>query len=96
LPSVLTSNLSQDATLVQGLLGTRMGLSVQNVVTIIAGLVIAFDAGWKLTLVLLAMAPAMLFASVMEMLSFKGLGQKSKKATSQANQIATEAIGNIR
>jgi len=96
LPSVLTSNLAQDATLVQGLLGPRLGLGVQNVVTIIVGLVIAFEAGWKLTLVLLSVAPAMLFANVMEMLSYKGLGQQTKKATSAANQIAAESIGNIR
>lgn len=100
--------MAQDATLVQGLLGPRLGLGVQNIVTIIIGLVIAFQAGWKLTLVILSVAPgisiilcsiyipAMMFANVMEMLSYKGLGQQTKKATSAANQVAAESIGNIR
>lgn len=38
----------------------------------------------------------MMFANVMEMLSYKGLGQQTKKATSAANQVAAESIGNIR
>ncbi len=49
---VLTARLAEDATLVQGLTGQLLGLIVQNLVNLTAGLVIAFIYGWELTLVL--------------------------------------------
>lgn len=58
-----------DATLVHSLVGNRIGIAFQNLVSIIAGyhsyvyvliclgVIIAFIAGWKLTLVVLSIAP---------------------------------------
>mgnify|MGYP005857515111 CR=1 FL=1 len=64
--------------------------------TIIAGLVIAFVSGWKLTLVILALSPLMVFGEFMQFLSLKGFGVKTQKVMAKANQVAGEAIGNIR
>jgi ABC-type multidrug transport system fused ATPase/permease subunit len=50
---ILTARLASEAALVEGTVGVRLGVSVQNICTIITGLVIAFYYGWKLTLVVL-------------------------------------------
>ncbi|KAF2077589.1 hypothetical protein CYY_001130 [Polysphondylium violaceum] len=93
---ILTANLATDSTLVQGMTSQRLGLLVQNVVTCVAGLVIAFISGWKLTLVILACVPVIAFAGKVEMDFFQGFSQKNKEAYGGSGQIASEAIGGIR
>jgi ATP-binding cassette subfamily B (MDR/TAP) protein 1 len=61
---VLTARLASDAMLVEGLLGSRLGLTIQNVVTIVTGVSIAFIYSWKLTLVILACGPVLAFSNV--------------------------------
>jgi len=92
----ITARLASEATLVEGLVGTRLGLSVQNICTIICGLGIAFYYGWKLTLVVLACSPLIAFANAMHMTAMKGFTEKFRKANESANQIATEGFSNIR
>ena len=93
---LLASRLASEATMVEGLVGVRLGIAVANIVTIATGLGIAFSAGWKLTLVVLAMAPLVAFANAMEFIAFKGSGDTWQKAAENANQVASEAITNIR
>jgi len=93
---ILTANLATDSTLVQGMTSQRLGLLVQNIVTVVAGLVIAFISGWKLTLVILACVPVIAFAGKVEMDFFQGFSQKNKEAYGGSGQIASEAIGGIR
>ncbi|KYQ88935.1 ABC transporter B family protein [Tieghemostelium lacteum] len=92
----LTNSLATDATLVQGMTSQRLGLVVQNIVSAVAGLVIAFVAGWKLTLVVLACVPIIAFAGKVEMDFFQGFSHKNKEAYGNSIQVATEAIGGIR
>jgi len=94
--SLLASRLASDTTLVEGIVGTRLAILTQNVVTLIAALVIAFINGWKLTLVLLALSPLIIFSNAAHMMAMKGLTAKSQDANAKANQIAVEAVGNIR
>jgi len=93
---VLTSRLASDATLLESMLGARLGLTVQNLVTITAGLAIAFSYGWKLTLVILATAPLIAGSNGIQVLTMNGFSGRTRKAVANANQIATEAIANIR
>jgi len=83
---MLTSRLASDATLIEGLVGTRLGTTVQNLVTIITGLTIAFIYDWRLTLVVLATSPLVAFANSMEMIFMKGFSSKTQKAVAEANQ----------
>ncbi|KAK5581948.1 hypothetical protein RB653_003529 [Dictyostelium firmibasis] len=92
----LTANLATEATLVQGMTSQRLGLLFQNIITIVAGLVIAFVSGWKLTLVVLACVPVIGFAGKVEMDFFQGFSQKGKEAYAECGQVASEAIGGIR
>lgn len=75
------------ATLVEGMVGTRLAVHVMNTVTIISGLIIAFFYGWKLTLVILAVSPLLIFANMMDMASVKGYSRKNAKALANANQV---------
>eukprot|EP01132_Coremiostelium_polycephalum_P000417 gene417-527_t len=93
---ILTANLATDATLVQGMTSQRLGLLIQNMITTVAGIVIAFVAGWKLTLVILACVPIIAFAGKVEMDFFAGFSQKNKQAYGASGQVASEAIGGIR
>ena len=81
---VLTARLASDASLVEGLSGIRLGLTLQNVAALIAGLVIAFDAGWKLTLVVLACSPLMGFANAMHMQAMKGFSNQISSIISRS------------
>lgn len=92
----LTSRLASEATLVESTVGTRIGLTVQNIVSLIAGLTIAFIYGWKLSLVVLATSPLIGFANFMHMYTMKGFTEKMRKANEKANAVATEAFANIR
>eukprot|EP01133_Synstelium_polycarpum_P018363 gene18363-21975_t len=93
---VLTANLATDATLVQGMTSERLGLLLQNIVTIIIGLIIAFVGGWKLTLVVLATVPIIALAGKAEMDFMSGFSRENKEAFAKSGQVATEAIGGIR
>eukprot|EP01133_Synstelium_polycarpum_P008407 gene8407-9888_t len=93
---ILTANLATDATLVQGMTSQRLGLLLQNLVTTVVGLVIAFVSGWKLTLVILATVPIIAFAGKVEMDFMAGFSKQNKEASGKSGQVATEAIGGIR
>jgi ATP-binding cassette subfamily B (MDR/TAP) protein 1 len=93
---LLASRLASDATLVEAMVGSRLGLAIQNLFTIAIGLGIAFYYGWKLTLVVLATAPMIAFAQAMQMLAMKGSGDASQRAAEEATQVASESIQNMR
>lgn len=59
-----------DATLVQGVTTQRVAMVFQNIATVVAGLVIAFVAGWKLSLVILACMPVFVISSGFEVCCF--------------------------
>ncbi|EGG17681.1 hypothetical protein DFA_08677 [Cavenderia fasciculata] len=93
---VLTTNLAKDATLVQGLSSDRLGLLLQNLITALVGLIIAYVSGWKLALVVTATIPAIILAGKLELDFMQGFSQKSKDAYANAGQVASEAIGAVR
>eukprot|EP00026_Physarum_polycephalum_P002974 Phypoly_transcript_02983.p1 GENE.Phypoly_transcript_02983~~Phypoly_transcript_02983.p1 ORF type:complete len:546 (+),score=91.70 Phypoly_transcript_02983:923-2560(+) len=93
---VLATKLATDATLVQGVTTQRGALVFQNMATIIAGLVIAFTAGWKLSLVILACMPFFILSSSFETKFMKGFSADAKSAYESAGAVSTEAVGGIR
>ena len=60
----LSSELAVDTSHIRGAVGDQVGLITQNVVTFIAGYIIAFIASWKVTLVLTSILPLIVVASV--------------------------------
>lgn len=67
---ILFNILFLDATLVQGVTTQRVAMVFQNIATVVAGLVIAFVAGWKLSLVILACVPVFVISSGFEVCCF--------------------------
>ncbi|KAJ8766493.1 hypothetical protein K2173_022552 [Erythroxylum novogranatense] len=76
------ARLSVDATSVRSLVRDTLGLLVQNMATAAAGMVIAFEANWELSLIVVILLPL--------------LGVNSYKMYEEASQIANDAVGNIR
>ncbi|CAN6689574.1 unnamed protein product [Malus baccata var. baccata] len=90
------ARLSTDASTIKSLVGDALALIVQNIATIIAGLIIGFTANWKLTLVVLAVSPLMLLQGTLQAKFLKGFSADAKLMYEEASQVANDAIGSIR
>ncbi len=91
----VTTRLSRDASQVQGLCGATLGVIAMTVSAVVVGLVISFLGCWKLALVVLAMLPLMVFASIIHMKVMTGFDSESMKEFINAGTVATEAVDNI-
>lgn len=56
----------------RGAIADVMGITIQNLVTFVAALVIAFTSSWKMTLVVLSVVPLLGFSSWMQIKFFTG------------------------
>ncbi|CAG8491139.1 uncharacterized protein OCT59_020189 [Rhizophagus irregularis] len=92
----LTSQLSTDATKVEGLTGALMGNIIHSATNVVVGLVIAFIFGWKLTLVIAAATPCLFFSGYLQMKTLSGLGNKTRKAYEESGQIVQQSVANMR
>ncbi|KAH6763335.1 P-glycoprotein 9 [Perilla frutescens var. hirtella] len=94
------ARLSSDASTVASLVGGASGLIVQNMFTIIGGLVIAFTANWLLTIITLAVLPLVglqgLLQIIFSKLGISGDDTKVKSMYGEATQIASDAVSGIR
>eukprot|EP01132_Coremiostelium_polycephalum_P002116 gene2116-2605_t len=92
----LTTHLASDASLVQGMTSQRLGVLIQNLVTVVGGLIIAFIAGWKLTLVIIACFPLVVITGKLQMKFLAGFSADGQDGYGAAGQVASEAITGIR
>lgn len=60
------ARLSADAEGIKGLVVDQLGLTVQNLATITTGLILAFRSEWRLTLVVLSIAPLLIFGGFVQ------------------------------
>ncbi|CAN6553296.1 unnamed protein product [Malus baccata var. baccata] len=90
------ARLSTDASTIKSLVGDALALIVQNIATIMAGLVIGFTANWKLMLVVLAFSPLILLQGTLQAKFLKGFSADAKIMYEEASQVANDAIGSIR
>ncbi|KAM4636210.1 ATP-dependent translocase ABCB1-like [Discoglossus pictus] len=93
---VLLTRLATDASQVKGATGSRLGLIVMTVCTLLTAIIIAFVHSWQLTLLILACIPFLIGANVIRMKSMAGHASKDQKALEEAGRISTEAVENIR
>lgn len=92
----LTSKLAIDSKNVNELVTKTWGDITQIIVTAITGLAIAFSQSWMLTLIILCMAPFIMFATGYESKIHRGFEDETKKANEQSGEVAGEAIKEIR
>ena len=77
-------------------LGEKYGLILQMTSQLISGLIIAFTSSWKLTLVMLCVAPFILICIVFLVTSMKRAIILSRKTYEYAGGIAEEMLYNIK
>ncbi|CAH8387034.1 unnamed protein product [Eruca vesicaria subsp. sativa] len=90
------ARLSADAAAIRGLVGDALAQMVQNLSSILAGLIIAFLACWQLAFVVLAMLPLIALNGFLYMKFMKGFSADAKKMYGEASQVANDAVGSIR
>ncbi|XP_020276503.1 ABC transporter B family member 11-like isoform X2 [Asparagus officinalis] len=90
------ARLSADAATVRGLVGDALALIVQNITTLIVGLVIAFIANWQLSLIILALLPFIGLNGYVQMKFMQGFSADAKMMYEEASQVANDAVGSIR
>jgi len=93
---ILTTKLSNDASLVKGVTGQQVGTIFQMIATLFAGLTIALTACWQLTLAVAAVIPIVAIAGGVRTKLMMNMNSGLKKAYEQSGHIASEAIENVR
>ncbi|KAJ4718785.1 ABC transporter B family protein [Melia azedarach] len=90
------ARLSVDSSSVRSIVGDALGLIVQNIASLVAGLVIAFQANLQLALIIFTLLPFIGFNGYLFMKFQKRLSADSKKMYEEASQVANDAVGSIR
>ena len=73
----------------QGLTGVRIGIILQALSAFVAALIIAFSAGWQLTLIILCFIPPMIMMGKIQGQKHAKAGQAKSKGslTEQGSQV---------
>ncbi|ESQ55610.1 hypothetical protein EUTSA_v10024238mg [Eutrema salsugineum] len=90
------ARLSTDAATVRSLVGDALALIVQNISTVIAGLIIAFSANWILALIVLALSPLIVMQGYLQTKFLTGFSADAKVMYEEASQVANDAVSSIR
>uniref|UniRef100_A0A0D6QS15 Uncharacterized protein n=1 Tax=Araucaria cunninghamii TaxID=56994 RepID=A0A0D6QS15_ARACU len=92
----ISARLSTDAATVRSMVGDALSLVVQNISTIIAGIIISFTANWQLALLILAIIPLLGLQGYMQVKFMTGFAADAKLVYEEASQVANDAVGSIR
>ena len=95
-PGALGSKLAKDASLINSLTSSVIGLNIQAVSSFIAGMIIAFIASWQLTLISLAVSPLMVIAGMMQAKFSQGFSASTDDAYKESATFVSEAVCNMR
>ncbi|KAL8468366.1 hypothetical protein ACS0TY_031549 [Phlomoides rotata] len=90
------ARLSTDASNVRSIVGDALGLLVQNIVTCLAGLGIAFTANWLLAIIICLVLPLIGLQGFLQMKFYKGFSADAKVMYEEASQVANDAVSSIR
>ena len=93
---LLTTRLATDASLVKGAAGDALGTMVEAAGSIIAGLIIAFVASWRLALVLFAVYPFLVIGGAFEFSSFAGVFKAGSTELEKASTALSESVAAAR
>ncbi|KAL9236879.1 hypothetical protein vseg_011498 [Gypsophila vaccaria] len=90
------ARLATDAANVRSLVGDQLALIMQNIATLVAGLVIAFTSNWLLALIIISVAPLIFAQGYFQAKFMKGFSADAKVMYEEASQVANDAVGSIR
>jgi len=88
-PGGLTARLASDCKMVNGLTTTFIGVLFQNVVTLVAALIIGFIYEWRTSLVTLGLIPMMILAGAIQMKQSLGFSSESDEAYKDSSSLIT-------
>ncbi|KAF3776026.1 ABC transporter B family member 11 [Nymphaea thermarum] len=92
----ICARLSADAATMRGLVGDALSLVVQNIITLIAGITIAFVANWQLSLIILVYVPLIGLEGFAQIKFLERFNADAKAMYEEASQVANDAISSIR
>nr|GMD91550.1 ABC transporter B family member 11-like [Ipomoea batatas] len=93
---VIVAKLSSDAATIRTLISDALLQMIQNLVSCIHGLVIAFRTNWQLSLFSFIMFPLIGVNIYVEAKHTKGFSTDTKMLYEDATQVANDAVGNMR
>ncbi|GLJ41485.1 hypothetical protein SUGI_0858570 [Cryptomeria japonica] len=91
----ISSRISSDGTHVKAVIEELFVIS-QNLINMVASIIICFTAQWQFSLVLLATYPILAAGNIAQKMSANGFGGDQAKAHNEATVVAGEAVSNIR
>ncbi|KAG2585814.1 ABC transporter B family member 1-like [Panicum virgatum] len=92
----VAARLALDAQNVRSAIGDRISIIVQNSALLLVACTAGFVLQWRLALVLLAVFPLVVAATVLQKMFLQGFSGDLEAAHSRATQIAGEAVANLR
>ncbi|KAJ6362594.1 hypothetical protein OIU78_002904 [Salix suchowensis] len=92
----IAARLALDANNVRSAIGDRISVIVQNTALMLVACTAGFVLQWRLALVLIAVFPLVVAATVLQKMFMNGFSGDLEAAHSKATQLAGEAIANVR
>jgi ATP-binding cassette subfamily B (MDR/TAP) protein 1 len=92
----LTARLSTDCNMVNGLTTTLISITIQNLTTLIASIVIGLIYEWRTALVAMGLIPLMIIAGLVQMSFTTGFSDQTDAAYKDSSNLIMEAMLNIR
>jgi ABC transporter fused permease/ATP-binding protein len=92
----LTSRLSSDATVLQNTVSVNLSMGLRNFVMVVGGLALLVVTSPRLTLVMLAIVPAVALGAVIIGRRISRLSRRVQDALARAGEVAEETLAGIR
>ena len=92
----IVSQLGTDCFLLQALTGERASLAVSQIIVLVAGLYVSFEASWRLTLVVFVTIPIIVLPVGISAKVVSKYSEMAAKSLVDAGHTASETITNLR
>ncbi|KAF6140223.1 hypothetical protein GIB67_000271 [Kingdonia uniflora] len=92
----IAARLALDANNVRSAIGDRISVIMQNSALLLVSCTAGFVLQWRLALVLIAVFPVVVAATVLQKMFMKGFSGDLEAAHAKATQLAGEAVANFR
>ncbi|KAJ3314938.1 tRNA N6-adenosine threonylcarbamoyltransferase, partial [Gonapodya sp. JEL0774] len=92
----LTNRLQSDTSLIKDGMSEKLGVVVQCSAQFVAGVLIAYTRGWKLSLVITCLLPLMLMVGTLMGINLSKRTKSQQDAYAAAGAVAEQSISNIK
>lgn len=92
----LTARLSTDCQLVNTVTTSTVSITIQNISTLVTGIIIAFVYEWRTSLVALGLLPLMILSGIAQMAFNTGFSDETDAAYKDSSNLIMEAMIHIR